>query len=198
MSLGVGYRVRLCLSLLASGAALALGAREARAQSGTVSTARVISLLATKTSQLSVTVTSGAVQSIPSLTDNAVNNFPSPVVITTGWDVNPGQTNTVNLIAYFTTPAQALSGGATQIPSSRVLGQMTTGLPVAFTAVTQNAVGGVGTAGGSLRLFAQNISGPNKKSSRTDNLNLQINLVGFPTLAPGTYSGTLNLRAVTQ
>jgi len=186
------------LSLLASGVALALGAREARAQSGTVAAARVISLLATKTSQLSVTVTSGAVQSIPSLTDNAVNNFPSPVVVTTGWDVNPGQTNTVNLIAYFTTPAQALSGGATQIPSSRVLAQMTTGLPVAFTAITQNAVGGVGTAGASLRLFAQAISGPNKKSSRTDNLNLQINLVGFPILAPGTYTGTLNLRAVTQ
>jgi hypothetical protein len=164
MSFAVGRRVRLCLSLLASGVALALGAREARAQSGTVAAARVISLLATKTSQLSVTVTSGAVQSI----------------------------------AYFSTPAQALSGGATQIPSSRVLAQMTTGLPVAFTAITQNAVGGVGTAGGSLRLFAQTISGPNKKSSRTDNLNLQINLVGFPTLAPGTYTGTLNLRAVTQ
>jgi hypothetical protein len=79
-----------------------------------------------------------------------------------------------------------------------VLGRMTTGLPVAFTAITQNAVGGVGTAGGSLRLFAQNITGANKKTSRTDNLNLQINLTGFPTLAPGLYSGTLNLKAVTQ
>jgi hypothetical protein len=198
MPLRVRRCLRLCLSLLVSGAILALGAREARAQAGTVSAASVIALVATKTSQLSVTVTSGAVQSIASLTDNAVNNFPTPVVITTGWDVNPGQTNTVNLIAYFTTPAQALSGGSTQIPSSRVLGRMTTGLPVAFTAITQNAVGGVGTAGGSLRLFAQNITGANKKTSRTDNLDLEINLVGFPTLAPGTYSGTLNLRAVTQ
>jgi hypothetical protein len=198
MQLRVGRVRKPWLSLLVSSAVLALGAREARAQGGTVSAARVIALLATKTSQLSVTVTSGAVQSIPSLTDNAVNNFPSPVVITTTWDVNPGQTNTVNLMAYFTTPAQALTGGITQIPSSRVLGQMTTGLPVAFTAITQNAVGGVGTVGGSLRLFSQSISGPNKKASRTDNLNLQINLVGFPTLAPGTYSGTLNLRAVTQ
>jgi hypothetical protein len=186
------------LSLLASGAILALGAKEARAQAGTVSAAHVIALAATKTSQLSVTVTSGAVQSIPSLTDNAVNNFPTPVVITTGWDVNPGQTNTVNLMAYFTTPAQALSSGANQIPASRVLGRMTTGLPVTFTAITQNAVGGVGTAGGSLRLFSQAISGPNKKASRTDNLNLQINLVGIPTLPIGSYSGTLNLRAVTQ
>jgi len=194
----VGRCVRPCLILLASGAVLALGAREARAQAGTVSAARVIAFSATKISQLSVTVTSGGVQSIPSLTDNAVNNFPTPVVITTTWDVNPGQTNTVNLMAYFTTPAQALSSGATQIPASRVLGQMTTGLPVTFTAITQNAVGGVGTAGGSLRLFAQNITGANKKASRTDNLNLQINLVGIPTLPIGTYSGTLNLRAVTQ
>jgi hypothetical protein len=193
-----GKRVRLCLSLLVAGAAVALGAGEAGAQAGTGSPARIIALAATKTSQLSVIVGSGAVQTIASLTDNAVNNFPAPVVITTSWDVNPGQTNTVNLMAYFTTPAQALVGPATQIPASRVLGRMTTGLPVAFTAITQNAVGGVGTAGGSLRLFAQNITGANKKTSRTDNLNLQINLTGFPTLAPGLYSGTLNLKAVTQ
>jgi hypothetical protein len=194
----VGRNLRRRLSLLASSAFLVLGAREARAQGGTVSAARVIALVATKTSQLSVTINSGAVQSIASLTDNAVNNFPAPVVITTGWDVNPGQTNTVNLMAWFTTPAQALSGPGAPIPASRVLGRMTTGLPVAFTAITQPAVGGVGVAGGSLRLFAQNITGANKKANRTDNLNLQINLVGFPTLAPGTYSGTLNIQAVTQ
>lgn len=198
MPFRVGRCVRPRLSLLASGALLAFGVTEAQAQAGTVSAARVIALAVTKTSQLSVTVTSGAVQSIPSLTDNAVNNFPTPVVITTSWDVNPGQTNTVNLMAYFTTPAQALSNGSTQIPSSRVLAQMTTGLPVTFTAITQNAVGGIGTAGGSLRLFSQNISGVNKKASRTDNLNLQINLVGIPTLPIGAYAGTLNLRAVTQ
>lgn len=193
-----GTVVRLWLILLVPGATVAFGAGRAAAQAGTGSPARIINLAATKTSQLSVIVGSGAVQTIASLTDNAVNNFPAPVVITTSWDVNPGQTNTVNLMAYFTTPAQALVGPATQIPSSRVLGRMTTGLPVAFTAITQNALGGVGTAGGSLRLFAENISGPNKKSSRTDNLNLQINLTGFPTLAPGLYTGTLNLKAVTQ
>jgi hypothetical protein len=198
MGARTGRRVRLCLGLLVPGAAVALGAGEAGAQAGTGSPARIIALAATKTSQLSVVVGSGTVQTIASLTDNAVNNFPAPVVITTSWDVNPGQTNTVNLMAYFTTPAQALVGPATQIPASRVLGRMTTGLPVAFTAITQNAVGGVGTAGGSLRLFAQNITGANKKTSRTDNLNLQINLTGFPTLAPGLYSGTLNLKAVTQ
>ncbi len=193
-----GRRARLCLGLLVPAAAVALGAGEAGAQAGTGSPAQIIALAAAKTSQLSVTVGSGAVQTIASLTDNAVNGFPAPVVITTSWDVNPGQTNTVNLMAFFTTPAQALVGPTTQIPSTRVLGRMATGLPVAFTAIAQNAVGGVGTAGGSLRLFSLNISGPNKKAGRTDNLELQINLTGFPTLAPGLYSGTLNLQAVTQ
>ena len=59
-------------------------------------------------------------------------------------------------------------------------------------------LGGIGTAGGSLRLYSLNIAGGNKKSSRTDNLDLQLDLVGLPTLPPGLYSGTLNLRVVTQ
>jgi hypothetical protein len=166
-------------------------ARELSAQ------AQVISLAAASLSTFTVLVTSGAVQNIPAVVDNAVNNFPSPVVIQTTWSVSPGQTNTVNLVAYFSIPAQALVGG-TQIPSSRVEGRMATGIPTAFTAISQNAVGGVGTAGGSLHLFGVNISGANKNASRTDNLDLRLNLVGFPTLPAGAYVGVLNLRAVTQ
>jgi hypothetical protein len=112
--------------------------------------------------------------------------------------VNPGQTNTVNLVAYFSLPAQALVGGSTQIPSTRLLGRMTTGIPTTYTAITQNGIGGVGSAGGSLGLFAVNIGGGNKNASRTDNLDLQLNLVGFPALAAGSYTGVLNIRAVTQ
>jgi len=177
---------------LALSAILAFRARELSAQ------AQVISLAATAVGQLSVVVTSGGTQTIPSVANNAVNDFPTPVVIQTSWSVNPGQTNTVNLIAYFSLPAQALAGGAVQIPSSRVLGRMTTGLPVAYTAMTQNAVGGIGSAGGSLRLFSVNIGGANKNASRTDNLDLRLNLVGFPNLPAGSYTGVLNLRAITQ
>jgi hypothetical protein len=137
------------------------------------------------------------VQNLPNVVDNAFNNFPSPVIVVTQWNVNPGQTNTVDLIAYFTTPAQALVGGSTQIPSTRVRGRVTTGLPVAFTAISQNPVGGIGTGGGSLHLFSQIITGLNKDGSRTDNLDLQLDLTGM-TLPPGTYTGTLNIRAVTQ
>ena len=75
------------------------------------------------------------------------------MAITTQWDVQPGQTSSINLVAYFTTPAQAMTGGTVQIPSSRILGRMTTGLPTTFTAFTQAAVAGAGTAGGSLNLL---------------------------------------------
>jgi hypothetical protein len=183
---------RYGIALLALCALFALRARELSAQ------ARVISLAATSPGDLNVTVTSGAVQTIVGVSDNAVNPFPSPVVIQTSWNINPGQTNTMNLVAYFSTPAQALVGGSTQIPSSRVEGRMVTGIPVAFTAITQNGIGGVGTAGGSLRLFGVNISGANKTATRTDNLDLRLNLVGFPTLGAGSYTGVLNLRAITQ
>lgn len=185
--------IRICGSkLLALGVLLALRATELSAQ------AQIISLAATAPSTLSVTIQSGGVQTIAGVADNAVNNFPTPVVIQTAWDLNPGQTNTLNLMAYFSLPSQAMVGGSTQIPSSRLLGRMTTGLPLTFTAITQNAFGGVGTAGGSLRLFSLNIGGANKNGSRTDNLDLQLDLVGFPPLAAGSYTGVLNIRAVTQ
>jgi len=186
------------LRLFLATALTAVGGEQAAAQVGAFGPARVVTLSAIRAGTLTVGVTSGMIQTIASLTDNAVNTFPTPVMIVTQWNVNPGQTNTVDLVAYFTTPSQALVGGAVQIPSSRVLGRMTTGLPVAFTPIRANGVGGIGPAGGSLRLFSQNITGINKNATRTDNLDLQLNLVGFPSLPPGTYSGTLNLRAITQ
>jgi hypothetical protein len=184
--------IKLGIGFLALAVMLTLRARELSGQ------AQIISLAAAAPSALTVAVTSGAVQTIAGVVDNAVNDFPTPVVIQTSWDLNPGQTNTVHLIAYFTLPAQAMVGGTIQIPSSRILGRMTTGLPVAYTAITQNAVGGVGTAGGSLHLLSVNIGGGNKSATRTDNLDLRLDLVGFPSLAAGAYAGVLNLRAVTQ
>jgi hypothetical protein len=183
---------KLKLTPVALSILLMLGARELFGQ------ARIISLAATSPSDIGLVVTSGAVQTITGVTDNAVNNFPSPVVIQTTWSVNPGQTNTVNLVAYFAVPAQAMVGPSTQIPSSRILGRMSTGIPATFTPIDQNAFAGVGTAGGSLLLYSVNINGSNKSSIRSDNLDLQLDLVGFPTLPSGAYVGVLNLRVITQ
>jgi len=85
---------RFVLTPVALSVILTLGARELSGQ------ARIISLAATSPADLGLVVTSGAVQTLAGVTDNAVNNFPSPVVIQTTWSVNPGQTNTVNLVAY--------------------------------------------------------------------------------------------------
>jgi hypothetical protein len=43
-----------------------------------------------------------------------------------------------------------------------------------------------------------NVTGANKTTTRSDNLQLQLNLTGAGVLPPGTYAGTLNIQAVTQ
>jgi len=181
-------------------AALTIVATKASAQAGLTSNVDNVSLSAVKSSSLTVTVNSGNSQSIASITDNAVNAFPSSVNITTAWDINPSAAS-VTLVGYFATPASALTNGTFNIASSLVMGKVTTagapGAPTSFTAFTGAAVGGVGTAGGSLTLFSETITGANKKSNRTIDLSLQLDLTG-QTTTPGTYTGTLNLRAVTQ
>jgi hypothetical protein len=184
--------IRCVLLLVALSVNLALRAPTLSAQ------AQVISLAASAPSSLTITVVSGAAQTIVGVADGVATNFPTPVVIQTAWNLNPGQTVTLDLVAYFSVPAQAMVGGSILIPSSRILGRMITGIPATFTAITQNGIGGVGSAGGSLQLFGMNIGGANKNASRTDNLDLQLNLVGFPSLPAGVYAGVLNLRAVTQ
>lgn len=181
-------------------AALAILAAEGSAQSGLTSNVESVSLSAVKSTSLTVTVNSGGTQNIASITDNQVNPFPSAVNITTSWDINPSAA-AVTLVGYFANAVSALSNGSFAIASSSVMGRVTTagapGAPASFTAFTQNAVGGVGTAGGSLTLFSETITGANKKSNRTIDLELQLDLTG-QTMTPGTYTGTLNLRAVTQ
>ena len=180
--------------------ALTLVTAKASAQAGLTSTPATVSLSAVKSPSLTVTVNTGGTQTIAAITDNATNDFPSSVNITTAWDVNPSAAS-VTLVGYFTTPTAALTNGTFNIPSSSVKGKVTTvgapGAPAAFTAFTNNAVGVVGVAGGSLTLFTETITGANKSSNRTIDLALQLDLTGQST-TPGTYTGTLNLRAVTQ
>ena len=183
-------------SLLLLAAALAVG-EEGKAQTGSPST-HVVSLAAAKPGALTVSVTSGVTQAIANVANNAVNTFPAPATIVTQWDLDPSLVNVIQLVAYFSVPSQALVGPGMRIPSSRVQGRMPTGTPTTFTPINGTGVGGVGTAGGSLRLFSQLILlGINRKLSRTDNLFLQLDLTGM-SLPAGTYSGTLNIRAVVQ
>src|SRR4051812_32776083 len=181
-------------------ATFAFVSAKASAQAGLTSNVANVSLSAVKATSLTVAVNSGGTQSIASITDNATNNFPSAVNITTSWDINPSAAS-VSLVGYFSSAAAALTNGTFNIATTQMKGRVTTagapGAPASFTAFTQSAVGGVGTASGSLTLFTETITAANKKSSRTIDLELQLDLTG-QTTTPGTYTGTLNLRAVTQ
>jgi hypothetical protein len=170
--------------------AAALGAGAAEAQVGLTSNVAQVSINATKNSTLSVAVTSGATQTLATLTDNAANNFPTPVAVTTTWDLNVG--TTVNLIGWFGTAANALVSGGNSIPSSWVKASLNGG---AYNPFNQAAVAGVGAAGASLQIFSQSASP--LAGNRSDNIGLQIDLTG-QALVPGTYAGTLNLQAVVQ
>lgn len=190
MSLTSSLRNALC--------ALATAASAVSAQSGLLSATATVSLSAAKSASLTVSVNSGGTQTLPSITDNAVNSFATPVNITTSWDLHPS-TGSLVLVGYFATPAQALANNTNYIASSQVRGRL--GTSGAFNPFTGAAVTGAGqtagVAGGTLTLFNININGTNKVASRTDDLYLQLNLVGQTTM-PGTYTGTLNLRAITQ
>lgn len=170
----------------------------AQAQSGLLSNAATVSISATKQATLTIAINSGATQTMAALADNAVSTFATPVNITTTWDVNPSASAVV-LVGYFGNPTQALANGTDYIASSKVQGRLgTSGVFKSFSgAAVTGGASSVGVAGGTLSLFSQAINGANKKSSRTDDLYLQIDLTG-QTATPGAYAGTLNLRAITQ
>ncbi|HLH37476.1 MAG TPA: hypothetical protein VKX41_22635 [Alloacidobacterium sp.] len=152
-----------------------------------------VALTATLLEALTVTATPAAVTF--NLNAGSTANGLTPVAITTAWVLSPTR-STVVLDGYFASASAALTDGGTpanNIPTSAVLGQVTTGSPTTFTAFTQTAA--LGPAGAGLTLFSQSITGTNRVSTRTDNLNLQINLSGVPQLPAGIYTGTLTIQA---
>ena len=189
---------RSYLVIIASSALLTrVASPQARVQS-TVSA--IPTLAADAANTISVSVSAGATQTLASVTDNVPNTFPWPVSITLTWDLIPS-TGSVQVLGYFVDPTAAMQSGSVSIPSSWLKGRVLTagmpGAPTSYTAFTQNGVGGAGTAGGSLSLLTQPILGYSKTGTLTFDLQLQLDLTGR-VLTPGSYGGTLNIRAVTQ
>lgn len=166
-----------------------VAASAAQAQVGTLSNIATVALNATQASTLVVTANTGAA-SITSIAAGTTTDFAPAVNVTTTWNLTAGAS--VQLVGYFGTPSQALTdGGTNYIASSRVEGRIGSAL---FTPFTGAAVGGAGVAGGSLVLFNQALGA--LLGTRTDNIDLRLNYTGQPAPAAGTYTGTLNLRAV--
>jgi hypothetical protein len=177
---------------LATAAALALlGTSSAVGQVGLTSNVATVALTATKAATLTVSP-NASTATLASITDGSnANNF-TPVSLTTAWNLLSG--SSVGLIGWFAAPAQALANGTDFIPSSKVEGRVGAS---AYAPFSSGAVGGVGVAGGSLQLFSEAVGAGTYFGSRTDQLDLRLNLVGTTTLA-GDYTGTLNLQAVVQ
>jgi len=173
-------------------ALLSLASSSAFGQALNSNTATV-SLTATLGELLTVSATPTAVTFPLVAGGTATGNV--PVAVTTTW-VLSGSRTSVTLSGYFASATAALSNAGppvVNIPTSEVLGQMTTGTPTTFTAFTATAP--LGPAGAGLTLFTQAIGGTNRAATRTDNLNLEINLTSQPQLPAGVYTGTLNLQA---
>jgi hypothetical protein len=173
--------LRVCaLALMLLGIAAASRAQALNTSFGTVN------LQANRTESLSVTAGPGTVNfALAPLGGIAAGS--APVVINTQWILNQGR-NRVRLYAYFSNAAAALSSGATNIPSSRVLGSANGG---PFRTFTRNSPFGPAR---SVRIFNQVIRNNNRTGQRTDQLQLEINTTGL-TLPPGIYTGLLLIQA---
>jgi hypothetical protein len=178
-------------TLTAAAALVLTTTSTALAQVGLTSNVATVALTATKNATLTVTP-NASTATLASITDGSnVNDF-TPVSLTTSWNLTAG--SSVRLIGWFSTPAQALVNGSDFIPSSKVEGRVGA---AAYAPFTGAALGGVGVAGGSLQLFSQGVGAGSFFGSRTDQLDLRLDLTGTTTLA-GDYLGTLNLQAIVQ
>jgi hypothetical protein len=162
----------------------------AQAQVGTLSNIASVSLNAVQASTLTVTANTPSA-SIASIGANTVTDFAPAVNVTTAWNLTGGAS--VQLVGYFASTNALNDGGTNNIATARVEGRIGA---AAFQPFTGNAVGGAGTAGASLVLFSQALGA--LSGTRTDDINLRLNYTGQPAPAAGTYTGTLNLRAVVQ
>lgn len=170
--------------------ALALVAGSAEAQVGTLSNGPVTVVLnATQAPTLTLT-TSAASVTMPAIGANALTQFPG-LTVTAAWNLTAG--TTIRLVGWFATPASALTSGGNNIAAARVVGR--TGA-AAFAPFTSGVSSGLGVAGGTLQLWSVNATPLN--STASTNLDLGLDYVGQASPNAGTYTGTLNLRAIVQ
>lgn len=154
-----------------------------------------VTLNATLSESLTVTVNSGSTVNFTLAANTAVNAGSTTTGVTTAWVLKPGRTS-VALWAYFTSATAALvhqtAGNTVDIPSSAVKIQV--GGAGAFNALT--AVSPFNAAASGLQIGPSiGITGANKNSSRADTLAYQIDTTVVPQLPADTYIGTLNIQA---
>jgi hypothetical protein len=187
------------LRILAALAGVLLAAPPLDAQVGLASSAQSVVLSATKLGSVRVRLPGGSSAALPGSLGFGPNDF-TPLAVETAWDLDPSVTSAVSLAAFFEVPAAAFTGPGTPIPASAVSGRTSGAAQAGFTPFTGGPVtaGEITAAvpGGTLLVFSQSVTAGT--GSRTDQLQVRIDLGGWTSLAPGQYHGTLNLLAITQ
>jgi hypothetical protein len=122
---------------------------------------------------------------------SATNAGSTGINATTTWNLASGRT-AVKLYAYFDTPTAALSAGSNlNIPSSNVSAAVSgTSVGTFSSAIAASTFSGTGVT-----IFTQAITSANLSGSQASPVTLNIDLSGTPSLAAGTYTGTLHFRA---
>jgi hypothetical protein len=187
------------LLVIAAGIVLATSIpRTANAQLN--STAGTVTLNATLAESLTVSVTSGAVVSIPLAANTAANPGLTTSTIQTAWVLTRGR-NTVTVWAWVPSGIAALTDGTNNIPASAVTataaGSGSAGGPL--NTVTS---GGAGVpafvtpaAATGVQIGTVNVTGANRASSTTTTLTWNINTTFNAQLPASTYTGTVNIQA---
>ncbi len=160
------------------------------------SSVQSISLTAAKGETVTLGAPTPNVQAL-TLVDSTLNQYATPFSITVSWDVRNSTSTVVSLVGYFPVPAQALTNGADNLASSRI--EVSTNGGTLWQPVTASALSGVGTVGGSIVLFTSPVTqGEAKRGSKVVSFLVRINLLNAPATSAGTYTGTLNLIAISK
>lgn len=170
-------------------AALSAAAAPANSNIGTVT------LNATLSESLTVTISSGTNISFTLASNSATNNGSATSTLTTAWSLKPGRNN-IAIWAYFTSATAALNpatpGNTVTIPSSAVKIQVNGA--GAFNPCTN--VSPFNAAASGLQIGTTSIVGnTNITGTRTDTLGYQIDTSVVPQLPADTYTGVLNIQA---
>jgi hypothetical protein len=170
-------------------------------QVGLGSAVQPIQLMAVREASVGISLPAGTVATLAGSLTAGLNDF-APLPLATSWNVDPARTASVTLVAYFEVPSRAMASGIAAIPATMIYGRVPGGGAQSFTSFAQGPVmtgtGAIGTAGGTLVLFRQPIDAAHGRGSRTDDVQLRLDLSGSPALPAGSYTGTLNLVAITH
>lgn len=158
------------------------------------SSLQAVTLSASKGELVTLSAPTPGSQSI-TLTDGQATPFGSAITTTVAWDVTNSSSTSVKLVAYFDDPTQAFVNGSSYLTAGLVEISIDNGST--WHAVTDGAVGTVGTALGSFVLYTSPATtGSNKSGNHQVSFQIRINLTSNPTTSAGIYTATLKLMAI--